>query len=215
GKLGRVDLVLSLGGMGATAAELEAVFAALAEGASGPLVAVPGDLEPVGAQGEAVAAARRRGAAVFDGRLVQRIELAGATIAVVPGAGAASRLVAGAEGCRYLPADVAAAFADLAPRPGLRIAASAEPPRSDGDAPTGELALTAGAGDVIDIALHGATGVGATAARGGGRDGAAAALTPGSSDASPRLPGPHRAATAGVLTVRGATWTWRPIDDAD
>jgi hypothetical protein len=211
-RFGRVDLVVSLGGMGSTAPELGAVFAALADGAPWPLVALPGDLEAVPAQTEAVAAARRRGAAVVDGRLVQRVELPDATIALVPGAGALGRLVAGVDGCRYQPADVAAVLADLAPRGGLRILASAEPPRGDDDPPTGELALAASP-DAIDVALYAATGTAATAAHRGARDGSAAAVTPGASDAAPRL-GPRRASTAGVLRVqRGATWAWQPLTD--
>src|SRR5262249_32204241 len=119
-KLAGVDLVISLGGMGASRAELEAAFAALTDGGAWPLVALPGDLEPIPDQIEAIAAARQRGVAVIDGRLVQRIELPGATIALVPGAGAPGRLAAGAEGCSYRDSDVAAAFADLTPRAGLR-----------------------------------------------------------------------------------------------
>ncbi len=210
----QVDLVLALGGMGATRAELEAAFAVLADRAPWPLVALPGDLEPVPALAEAIAGSRQRGAVVIDGRLVQRIELPAATIALVPGAGAASRLAAGADGCGYRAADVAAAFADLTPRAGLRILASAEPPRgvAEGE-PTGELTLTVSAGQQIDIALHGATGSAVTAACSGNRDGSAVALTPGTSDASPRLPGPRRNSTAGVLTVRDTAWSWKPIED--
>jgi hypothetical protein len=209
----QVDLVVSLGGMGATRAELEAVFAALTDRASWPLVALPGDLEPAGAQAEAIAAARERGAVVVDGRLVQRIELPAATIALVPGAGAASRLAAGADGCGYRAGDVAVAFADLTARAGLRILASAEAPRDDAGEPTGELAMTVSAGQQIDIALHGPTGHGASAARSGNRDGAAASLTPGSSDAATRLPGPRRSPSAGILTVRGNAWTWKLVED--
>jgi hypothetical protein len=216
--LGRVDLVISLGGMGATRAELEAGFAALADRAAWPLVALPGDLEPVTDHAEAIAAARRRGAPVIDGRLVQRIELPPATIALVPGASAASRLAAGGDGCGYRAEDAAAAFADLTPRAGLRILASAEAPREPGaDAPTGELAITVGAGQQIDIALHGpASGTAndsATPARSGNRDGAAVSLSPGSSDATARLPGPRRTPSAGVLSLHGSAWTWRPIAD--
>ena len=214
GKLERVYLVIALGGMGATRAELEAAFAALTDRAPWPLVALPGDLEPVSAHTEAIAAARQRGAAVVDGRLVQRIELPAATIALVAGAGSASRLVAGAEGCRYRAVDVAAAFAALTPRDGLRILASAEPPRSEpGGDPTGELALTVGAGQQIDIALHAPTAGTATAACSGNRDGSAVPLTPGSSDATPRLPGPRHASTAGLLTLHGTAWAWKPIED--
>lgn len=213
-RLGQVDLVISLGGMGASRAELEATFAVIADGAGWPLVALPGDLEPASAQAEAIAVVRQRGAAVVDGRLVQRIELPAATIALVPGAGAASRLAAGADGCGYRAADVAAAFADLTPRAGLRILASAEAPRAvERGEPTGELAVTAGAGQQIDIALHGPTTGAVTPARSGDRDGAAVSLTPGSSDATPRLPGPRRSPTAGILTLHGSAWRWRPVED--
>ncbi|MEO7736158.1 MAG: hypothetical protein ABIY55_34690 [Kofleriaceae bacterium] len=276
-KLARVDLVVSLGGMGATRAELDATFAALADHASWPLVALPGDLEPVVAQAEAVAAARQRGAVVLDGRLLQRIELPGATIALLPGAGAASRLVAGAEGCAFGAAEIAAVFAELTPRAGLRILASAEAPRQDAggpasaaggqpklspasaaggdqkpsvatgdprsadprsadepngdrrtgdrrsaeprsaDEPTGDLAITAGDGRTIDVALHGPTNGpihgAATGARRGNRDGLAVSVTPGSSDAMPGLPGATRLPSAGVLTVRGTAWSWQPIED--
>jgi hypothetical protein len=164
-----------------TRAELDATFAALTDRATWPLVALPGDLEPVSDQVEAIAAARRRGTAVIDGRLVQRIELPAATIALVPGVSAASRLAAGADGCRYRAEDAAAAFADLTPRAGLRILASVEAPRPPGPGePTGELAITAGAGQQIDIALHGpssgTTDDTATPARSGNRDGAAVSV---------------------------------------
>jgi hypothetical protein len=213
-RLAQVDLVISLGGMGRTRAELEATFAAIADHATWPLVALPGDLEPASAQTEAIAAARQRGAAVIDGRLVLRIELPGATIALVPGAGAASRLAAGANGCTYRAADVAAALADLTPLAGLRILASAEAPRRTvRDESTGELALTPGAGQQLDLALHGPTTGAATPARSGDREGAAVPLTPGSSDATPRLPGPRRPPTAGILTLHGNAWTWKPIED--
>jgi hypothetical protein len=214
GQLARVSLVIALGGMGTTRPELDAAFAVLADRATWPLVAMPGDLEAVDALSDAVAAARQRGAVVLDGRLVQRIELASATIALVPGARTASRLVAGDRGCRYGTADVSAALADLTPRGGLRILASAEAPRAPvREPPSGELALTAGAGQQIDVVLHGPTSDAASPARTGGRDGNAVPLTPGSSAATPRLPGPGRRPTAGILTVRGTTWTWQPIAD--
>jgi len=213
-QLGHVDLVIALGGMGATQAELEAGFAALADHAAWPLIAMPGDLEPVEALAGAIAAARARGAAVVDGRLVQRVELPGATIALVPGAGAASRLVAGHDGCSYRPGDATAALADLTARAGLRILASAEPPRTArGDAATGERSLTAGAGQPIDVAIYGPTDEPVSPARTGHRDSAAVALTPGSSDATIRWPGAIRRPSAGVLVVRGNAWSWKPVQD--
>ncbi len=215
GRLAGADVVLALGGMGASQAELEATLGALAEGAPWPVVALPGDLEPAGAQAAAIARLRARGAAVVDGRLARRIELPGATIATIPGAGSAARLVAGVEGCGYRTSDVAAAMRELTARDGLRILASAEAPRVwvDGE-PAGELALTAGAAHPIDVALHGPTAEAATPERAGRRDGSGIALTPGSSDATVRLPGPRRAASAGLLIVDGAAWRWRPVAGA-
>ena len=212
GKLAKADLVIALGGMGASQAELEATLGALAEGAAWPVVALPGDLEPAGAQAAAIARLRARGGVVIDGRRARRIELPGATIATIPGAGAAARLAAGVEGCGYRAADAVAAFAELTKRDGLRIVASAEAPRiAVGGEPAGELALTAGPGHPIDVALHGPTAEAATPERAGGRDGAAIALTPGSSDATTRLPGPRHAPSAGLLVVGGGAWRWKPV----
>jgi hypothetical protein len=217
-KLASADVVLALGGMGTTRAELEATLGALADKATHPIIALPGDLEGAGALAQAIAALRARGMAVIDGRLAQRIVLPGATIATIAGASAANRLVAAGDGCAYRSSDVPAAFADLTKAAGLRILASAEAPRVIvGGEPAGELALTPGAGAEIDVVLHGpaATGTPATKSRTGGRDAEAAALTPGTSDATPRLPGGTHAPTAGILTVHGTSWTWKPIADVE
>ena len=239
-KLAGADLVLALGGMGASQAELEATLGALAEQATWPVVALPGDLEPAGELAAAIARLRAGGRVVIDGRRARRIELPGATIATIPGAGAEARLAAGAEGCGYRAADVAAALGELTKRDGLRILASAEAPRIEvGGEAAGELALTAGSAQPtdptglrpaqraepagapprdsltrIDIALHGPAAQAATPERAGRRDGAAAALTPGSSDATARLPGPRRAPSAGMLVIDGGAWRWRPVTGA-
>ena len=211
---GDVDLVLALGGMGSTQQELEATLGVLA--GAWPVVAVPGDLEPVPAQQAAIASLRARGKTVIDGRLARRIELPGATIAIVPGAGSQGRLVAGVEGCTYQPAEVTAALAELSSRIKLRILASAEAPRVlvHGE-PAGELALTATPPHELDVALHGPVTEAGSPARAGARDGNAIALTPGTSDATTRLPGPRRAASAGLLTLTGTAWRWRAIVAAE
>ncbi|HEU0031729.1 MAG TPA: hypothetical protein VFQ53_13925 [Kofleriaceae bacterium] len=210
-----VDLVLALGGMGSTKEELEATLGALAERATWPLVAIPGDLEPAGAHAAAVAALRARALVVIDGRLVRRIDLPGAHVAVVPGASSEKRLVAGDDGCGYAATDVGAMMVDLTSRPGLRILASAEAPRItvDGE-PAGMLALTPGALQELDLVLHGPVTEAASAGRTGTRDGAAAPLSPGTLDATTRLPGPRHPASAGVLTISGNAWRWKPIADS-
>ena len=211
-----VDLVIALGGMGTTQAELEAVLGVLADRATWPLVVLPGDLESVPDLVAAIAALRAKGMQVIDGRLAQRIELPGVIIGTIAGASDASRLVAGPDGCAYRGEDIAAVFADLTPNKGVRILASAEAPRVvvDGE-PAGELALVPGAAQEIDISLHGPVDADPSPARAGERDGAAIALTPGTSDASTRLPGPRKSTSAGLLTIIGAAWKWRPIADAD
>jgi len=215
-RLAKADLVIALGGMGTTQAELEATLGALADKAAYAVVALPGDLESAGALQAAIGAMRAKGQVVIDGRLAQRIELPGATMATVAGAGDATRLVAGGDGCGYRAEDVRAAFADLTARKGLRILATAEAPRVmvEGEA-AGEIALTPGAGSEIDVVLHGPVAAVATKATSGGRDAGAVALSPGTVDATPRLPGPVRAPSAGLLTIHGDAWTWKPIADAE
>lgn len=215
-KLAEADLVIALGGMGTTRAELEATLGALADRAAWPLVALPGDLEAQGELVAAVGALRARGLHVIDGRLARRIELPGVTLGLVAGAGADSRLVAGVEGCRYRGEDAAAVINALTPRPGLRILATAEAPRiTTRGEPAGVRAITPGALQEVDVILHGPVVEAPTPARTGGRDGAAVALSPGTSDATLRLPGPRASTSAGLLAIRGTAWRWRPIADID
>jgi hypothetical protein len=206
------DLVLALGGMGPTAAELEATLGALADHATWPVVALPGDLEPMPALEAAVAALRARGDAVLDGRLVRWVVLPGATIGLVPGAAGVDRLVAGADGCAWRADDVAAEYAELGGRDGVRVAATAAPAREvfAGDA-TGELALVPAA--PVDVVLHGPARGAPSPAHDGGRDGGRALLSPGTADATPRLPA-IGAPSIGVLVIRRGAWSWRPLVDS-
>ncbi len=215
-KLTRADLVLVLGGMGTTQVELEATLGVLGDHPTFPIVVLPGDLEAVPALTAASTALRSRGVTVLDGRLIHTIEAPGVTIATIGGAGARGRLVAADDGCAYRDTDVTAALIALTARPGIRIVATAEAPRSlRAGEPTGEIALTAGAGQEVDVALHGPLAAGASRSRSGTRAGDAVALTPGIVDATPRLPGPATPSTAGLLTISGDYWTWKPITDSE
>ncbi len=207
--LAAVDLVIVLGGMGTTPAELEAVLGVVSDGNTWPVVALPGDLEGASSQTAAIAALRARDLPVIDGRLVRRIEIPGATIGTVSGAGSATRLVAGGDGCSYRVADATAVLADLDDRAGLRVLAVAEAPRitTAGEA-AGELGLTPLPG-TIDVVLHAPRGPAATAPRTGTRDGTAVALSPGSSDATTRSPAGRP--SAGILAIAGTTWKWRTV----
>jgi len=203
------DVVLTLGGMGATRAELEATLGTLADRAPWPLVAVPGDLEAMPAQIGAIGALRKRGMPVIDGRLVRWIELPGATIATLPGAGARERLAASDDGCRWTADDVTRLYLELTARPGMRIVASSEAPRTAvAGEPAGELALTPP--QPIEVALHGPVAPASTPATAGTRDGARVVVSPGTADAMRRLPAPHTP-SAGLLVIRAGTWSWRPV----
>jgi hypothetical protein len=200
-------VVVTLGGMGASERELETTLAVLADKAAWPIIAIPGDLEPVAAHVEAIAVLRKRGVPIIDGRLARRIELGGATIATVPGAGSAARLPAGADGCGYRPADLAAIAQELRDAKGIRVLASFEAPRQRSGEPAGEIAVD----QPYDIALSASVALGASRARTGARDGSRVALTPGASDATVRLPADR--STAGVLVVHEGSWTWKPLTD--
>ena len=203
------DLVLALGGMGGTQAELEATLATLGEHAGYPIIALPGDLEDVRDHAAAISALRKRGIAVIDGRLVRWIELPGATIATLPGAGARERLVADDEGCHWRADDVAKIYGELTARPGIRVVASAEAPRTSVDGePAGELGLVPP--QAVEVALHGPVSPAPSPVRSGSRDGARVLLSPGTADGVRRLPDPH-APSAGLLILRNGSWSWRPI----
>jgi hypothetical protein len=206
-----VDVVVSLGGMGSSAGDLEAALAALATGAKWPLVALPGDTEPVAAFDAAMTALRAHGVTVVDGRLARWLELPGATVATIPGAGAAVRSAAGGDGCGYHAGDVDAIAKQLAAKPGVRVVASTEAPRgADAGEPTGDLALPPHAADVV---VHAEADAATVAPAAGGRDGAAASLSPGSTDTTARLPGPAHPASAAILAIHDGHWTWRVVVD--
>ena len=202
----KADLVIALGGMGTTQAELEATLGVLSTPSS-PVVALPGDLEAMTAETAAITALATRGTPVIDGRLARWVELPSLTIGLVAGVGSASQ-----DGCGWQAEDVVKLYSELATRPGLRIAALAGAPRETvaGEA-TGDVALVPG--PPVDVVLHAPTRPGASPARSGGRTGARIALSPGTADASVRLP-ETRAPSAGVLIVTGTTWSWRPFTES-
>lgn len=209
------NLVLSLGGMGSTAAELEATLGTLGDRARWPIVALPGDLERESAHRSAIASLRKRGDLILDARQVRYVTTPTFTIGTLPGAGAVERLAAGTDGCAWTATDVSAVYTALTQKPGVRIVATAEAPRVtvDGEA-AGELALVPPKPQPIELALHAPVRPEPTPAKSGGRDGRATLLTPGTSDATTRLPRTHRPA-AGILTIRGTSWAWRPVVDAN
>ncbi|HEY4057011.1 MAG TPA: hypothetical protein VGM39_10395 [Kofleriaceae bacterium] len=228
-KFSSTELVLVLGGMGTTKAELVATLGALTERATYAVIAMPGDLENAGALTAAIAELRAKGAIIFDGRLVQKVVVADATLGLVAGVGAPGRTAAGSEGCVYARADVDRIVADLVASTGVRILVSTEAPRTagvgtgtsagSGDSPTafgaeeaaGEQSITVTG---VDVALHGPSpSGGASRAQGGAHTGSAVEISPGSADATPRLPS-RSVPSAGIVTVANDKWIWNPLVDA-
>src|SRR5205807_8151276 len=84
----KVGLVITLGGMGATQAELEATLGTLSDRAPWLTLALAGDLEPEPAQLAATDALAKRGNAIADARKIRWVELPSAALGTIPGAGA-------------------------------------------------------------------------------------------------------------------------------
>lgn len=142
----KVELVISLGGMGTSEEELAAVYRAL----GAPLWAIPGDRESIPAHRAALAALAREGRAVFDGSRVKAVAAGGVLIGALAGADSAGQLLAGADGCLYRPIDVTAIAARLAAHPGVRVWAGHAAPRQRG---TGSADVALGGVHVGNLAL--------------------------------------------------------------
>lgn len=136
----KVELVVSLGGMGTGEEELTRVYRALGS----PLWAIPGDRESVPAHRAALAALAKEGHPVFDGSRVKAVAIDGALLAALPGAASASQLVAGPDGCLHRPVDVTAVASRLAAHGGVRVWAGHSAPRQSGP----------GAGDLAPGGVH-------------------------------------------------------------
>jgi hypothetical protein len=203
------DAVVALGGMGSDEHDLEATLGVLAAPRANkpawPVIALPGDLESQSAQTAAIAALRAHGAIVVDGRLARWLVAGTATLATVPGAASP---VNRSDGCAFTAADATRIYSELSAKAGLRIALVAGAPR-DRDQ-HGELALVPE--PAIDVVVHGPVRPEPSAEAHGGRDGARLRVSPGTSDATARLP-ETRIPAAGVLAIHGTSWSWTPLVD--
>jgi len=214
----KVELVVSLGGMGTSEEELTAVYGAL----GAPLWAIPGDRESVAGHRAALAALAKQGHPVFDGSRVRAIAIDGVLIASLPGAASAGQLMAGPDGCLYRPADVTAVASRLAAHGGVRVWAGHAAPRQRGPAAgdlglggvhVGNLALaTALPAAHAHLVLHGEVdqaGLGAASGQAHGP----LLLGSGSIEAMP-VTGSHGAPIGGaalVVRVAGHGISWKRI----
>jgi hypothetical protein len=166
----RVDVVVAVGGMGASEDELVHTLEPLGRG-GWPVIAIPGDRESWPALRRAVARLRGRGAPVVDGAQVRFIEAGGVVMATLPGMPFRERLAAGDDGCRHDEADVGAVLAALAARSPdgkagrrPRVLLSPRAPRTAGDGSdlaqggvhAGDVGLARALAEVaVDLVVHG------------------------------------------------------------
>lgn len=214
-------LVIVIGGMGTSEAELTATLGALVDPAW-LTVAVPGTTEAWPGHRAAIAALAAGGAAIVDGSELRIVDAGAAVIATLPGLPYAERLAAGADGCSHDPDDVARIVAELvevaAERPTVLVGARA-PQGGIGDvaargvhAGDPELASAAAA---VGLVIH-ASIDGAPIARGQAEGGDHDAIAAGSLDPIPRY-GADGARLTPSLTVvtfdrRGRAWRAVAVD---
>jgi hypothetical protein len=136
-----VVVVVALGGMGGSKADLVGTLGALT-GHDTLVVAVPGDREPALAHREAVAALAGDG--VIDGAAVRWIVLGKVGVATLPGQPFAARLAHGVEGCGHADADATAVLAIGPTDLRARILATQRAPRHTDPADRGALGAAAG-----------------------------------------------------------------------
>ncbi|MBK9032646.1 MAG: hypothetical protein IPL61_15295 [Myxococcales bacterium] len=212
-----VDVVLTLGGMGTTEAELSASLGALVDPAW-LTVAIPGSAEAWPAHRAAVAALAAAGAAIVDGGAVRIIDGGGAVIATLPGEPSPARLAAATEGCVHDDADVAAIVAALRAGAADRPTVLASPrapqlglgPRTGDGVNAGDPALAAAVVELTAV-IHAPLAPAPTASdrRGEG----VATIAAGSLDPVPRFEADGRRWPTSVtaVTIEGRQLRWRAV----
>lgn len=129
-----IDILFSLGGLGADEASIARVLGALSADARFLVLAMPGDREAVGAHRSAVESLARRGRRVLDASRFRFTRLGSLQVATMPGIGKKSHLVAGDEGCLHTPDDIESLNRKLLRLPSLLLSYS--PWRQTGRAAT-------------------------------------------------------------------------------
>lgn len=221
----KVNLIISLGGMGRNEADIYAALRALATPAGPTVVAIPGDREAVAAHRAAIARLAGTGAKVVDGSSVRFVDTGAAVVGTLPGVARAAQLVAGADGCVHTDADVDAFAKRLAGFDTLRIWAGYAPPRQRGlDASDlsaagvhiGERHLAGAVGQAkAALVVHGLVDAAAVRAQGkrSRSDNSVSILAAGSADTLPATirGGQRRSGTALVVRVEREQIRWQRL----
>jgi hypothetical protein len=206
------DLVVTLGGMGETAAGLTASLGAIAD-RRWLTVAIAGSSEAWPAHRDAVAAVAAAGSPILDGGAAGLLDGGAVVVAMLPGQPYAERLAAGADGCGHDDDDARRVVAAVRARAGDRPTVLVSP-----RAPQLGAATTAGDPELAELArpltavVHAPLEVTASPP-GVVDDDGGAAIAAGSLDAVPRFDRAGRAVapTATAVTVEGTAVRWRPI----
>jgi hypothetical protein len=221
-----VDVVVALGGMGGTQAEILAALGPIAQGAPWLTVAMPADLESLPEHRAAVAELAAGGSRVVDGSQVRLLDLGAAVLATLPGMPAAERLRDDVDGCVHEDEDVTAILRELAAaapggkagkkRPTLLAARRTPRGRTDrapGGVHAGDVAFTRLlAADPVSVVVHGSVDD-ATSGAGTAKPAPPLALAVGALDATPRFrAGGQRVLPSFlVVTVGPGQVAWRPV----
>jgi len=206
-----VELVVSLGGLATNAVDIKAVLASIAQPATRPVLALPGDREAVDQHRQAVAALAKSGANVFDGSLTRFVTSNGVSLGTFPGVAKPSQLIAGPKGCVHTRADADEFAAQLAKKSGVRVWLGYAPPRQiDKDASDvttegvhiGERSLTqAVRKSRARVVLHGLVDEAATGSKGASTADKPVILAAGAADSLPSLTRTNKRRTGTALVV--------------
>ena len=224
-----VDVVVALGSMGGTEAEIHAALAPIARGAPWLTVAIPSDAESLPEHRRAVAALALGGSRIVDGSAIRIVDLGPAVLATLPGAPAAGRLRDDLDGCVHTDADVTAILEALAaaapggkagkPRPTLLATRRAPRGATDlapGGVHAGDVALARLlADDPVSVVVHGAVDDASTPA-GKAKPATRLALAVGALDPTPRFRagGGRVMPSFLVVTVGAGEVAWKPVAPA-
>ncbi|MEZ4404757.1 MAG: hypothetical protein R3B06_32355 [Kofleriaceae bacterium] len=213
----RVDVVVSLGGMGETAPALAASLGGLADG-RWLTVAVPGASEPWPLHRAEVARLAAAGLPIVDGAAARVLDAGPAVVATLPGEPHAGWLAAGDDGCGHDADEAAAVVAELAARAGKRPSVLASPaaPRL-GDSDRGVAGVGAGdralAATATDLTLFVHAPIDGRPARAGEARRVATAIAAGSLDPLPRFAddGAPVPPSVTLLVFERGQATWRGV----
>jgi hypothetical protein len=211
----RVELVLILGGMASTDAELRALIEPLATEAPWAVWVVPGDREPPAAVSGITGPL---GDNVIDGARVRFGTIDDVVIGTLPGAPYASRLESGVNGCAYTRDDADEIAHSLGTREGARVLVTHAPPRQRGPGASDRVqgGIHVGEPDLaaaleaapVHLVLHGGIGSAGAAATGETRARTTVHLGTAPLDA---LPSPGTETGALIVRIRAGAGASEPL----